>query len=177
MNHIAEKYSYTREKSSIGVFVAALVGVGPTMMLSKSIVLTAWRQGIISSIVTCHPRSSRRTTGYYTDFRRLSNVAQRKLHPLYSRESQNRQRGGSNSWMLIRHYRFSGPALSTTQTRWHIMNIHSISCIQWIFLVLGEVIETPYPDYKSGILNRWINPAYKWALWGLNPYEIISHDP
>ena len=85
MNHIAEKYSYTREKSSIGVFVAALVGVGPTMMLSKSIVLTAWRQGIISSIVTCHPRSSRRTTGYYTDFRRLSiRGTTEKLDPLHS---------------------------------------------------------------------------------------------
>ena len=39
VNHIAEKYSYTREKSSIGVFVAEASGYGPESIVSKTISL------------------------------------------------------------------------------------------------------------------------------------------
>lgn len=121
-----------------------------------------WPTGHYSSMIVCHPRSSRRTTDYHTDFRRLSNVAQRKLHPLYSRESQRRdlvdpewrQRWYSKPRAIsLWRNEFQVRSVMTASVRWHIMNIHSIFCIQWIFLVPDVGIEPTFENYKYSVLT------------------------
>lgn len=69
---IAEKYSYTREKSSIGVFGCAGVILtheipGPNSGALERLATTHCIQYMI-----CYPRSSRKDSRSYTDSRRLS---------------------------------------------------------------------------------------------------------
>lgn len=140
--------------------MAALVGVGPTMMLSKSIVLTAWRQGIISSMTTCHPRSSRRIAGCHTDFRRLYIIRGiTKTTP-----TKMSYRDGSTHCMAPLVVFETTCRIATTRrisssfgydrfrTVAYKMSIHQSSCDRWILLVLGDGVGPPKPGYKAGIL-------------------------
>lgn len=89
-------------------------------------------------------------------------MAQRKLHPLYSRESQRRdlidpkwrQRWYSKPRAIsLWRNEFQVRSVMTASVRWHIMNIHSISCIQWIFLVPDVGIEPTFENYKYSVLT------------------------
>lgn len=87
-------------------------------------------------------------------------MAQRKLHPLYSRESQRRdlldpewrQRWYSKPRAIsLWRNEFQVRSVMTASVRWHIMNIHSISCIQWIFLVP----DTGFPPVTPALQGRY----------------------
>ncbi len=96
-------------------------------------------------------------------------MAQRKLYPLYSRESQRRdlldpkwrQRWYSKPRAIsLWRNEFQVRSVMTASVRWHIMNIHSISCIQWIFLVP----DTGFPPVTPALQGRYS----EWA-------ELIRH--
>lgn len=108
----------------------------------------------------CYPRSSRRIADHILILGGCHNVAQRKLHPLYSRESQRRdlldpewrQRWYSKPRAIsLWRNEFQVRSVMTASVRWHIMNIHSISCIQWIFLVP----DTGFPPVTPALQGRY----------------------
>lgn len=138
----------------------------------------AYRASHIQYMI-CYPRSSRKDSRSYTDSRRLSirstngkdythctceNVLEEDIvkYPLW------RQRSGTIRGYVVNVCRFSRPVCSSTPPRWHIMNTHPISCIQWIFLVPDVGIEPTFENYKFPVFTIGRIRRYM-SILGLEP--------
>ena len=110
----------------------------------------------------CYPRSSRKDSRSYTDSRRLSIRSTNGKD--YTHCTCDNVKTVSEEIRtpecLLGITGFQDRLYKPTQTRWHIMNIHSISCIQWIFLVP----DTGFPPVTPALQGRYS----EWA-------ELIRH--
>ena len=154
---IAEKYSYTRILSSIGVFIlAALSCYDQDSVVSKTTSLPLAYKAIFIQYMICYPRSSRKDSRSYTDSRRLSIRSTNGKDYIHC-TCDNVKNVSEEIWTpecLLGITGFQDRLYKPTQTRWHIMNIHSISCIQWIFLV-PDTGFSPVTFALQGRYSEW----------------------